>query len=452
MKDTEGFDDAMFGGQTEPVHPAFGLASQVGVLKIKKTEYAVGLIWDKADEPSKAAQAAREKAGAINADFFCVRSSGVTQFGLGERRLGHRANMPSLAAHIANNRTGQFLALFEVNGGFYILGVRHDGINSQLERHIVDRQEAAELFEEFSVLAWDEKIAPESFGWPDTTSLRIEEVLSGRPPIRLKEVNRRGNFAKIGLILLLVVGGIGGYQYYQKLQADAEAAANLKKQFEDATNNLPFNKKEEIPIPEMPWTNVTAGAAMLDKCVKQIMEFPLDIPGWKVTGFTCGNPADPVGAVALNRNGVLGNGGGPINWIKPFATPKSYTPELVPSANGSSDQVSLQWMLYEPGQAPRYTADQPTLSVIKVRDALLKSMEQRMIPVTFGQTSDVSQFWQGTTFDFATKVDPRNFLDVISLIPGVIIEEMTFTLDDKTWKIRGKAYEQLPLPVNAKKQ
>jgi hypothetical protein len=124
---------------------------------------------------------------------------------------------------------------------------------------------------------------------------------------------------------------------------------------------------------------------------------------------------------------------------------------VVTSPNGSSDQVSAQWMLYKPGAAPKYTADQFTLSVGKVRDAILKLMESRNTTVSFGAT-DTNEFWRGTTFEFSTKTDPRDYRDIISLIPGVIIDDMTYTLSDKTWKVRGKSYEQLPLPVNAKKQ
>jgi hypothetical protein len=452
MSDTDGYEDTMFGGHVEPSHDTgFTTPSTVGVLKVGKTEYAIGLFWDKVEEGSKIAQAAREKAAQINADFFCVRASTVTQFGLGERRLGHRANMPSLAAHIANNRTGQFLALFEITGGYYILGVRHDGINSQLERHVADRQEAAELFEEFSVMAWDEKFAPESFGWPDTTQLRLEDALVGRAPVRLKEVNRRSSFVKIAAIAVLIGVGIMGKIYYDKLRADAQASEALQAQIDAARTTIFPNSKPEVVVPPMPWENVTAGAAMLDLCVKQINKFPLDIPGWNVTGFTCQYPNDPVGVAVLARNGVLGVRGGPVTWIKDYVNPAGYKPELVTSSNGSADQVSVQWMLYDAGQAPKYTADQTTISMSKVRDALLMLMENRMTPVTFGST-DATEFWRGTTFEFSTNNDPRDYLDIISLIPGVIIDEMTYTLGDKTWKVKGKAYEQLPLPVNAKKQ
>ncbi len=452
MSDTGGFDENLFGDQVGASQDAnFPPASTVGALKIGKTEYAVGLFWDKAQDGTKIDKAAREKAAQINADFYAVRSATVTQFGLGERSLGHSANMPSLAAHVANSRTGQFLALFEVPGGYYILGVRHDGINPQLERYIADRQEATVLFEDFSPLNWDEKFAPESFGWPDTVPLRIEDALIGRPPVRLKEVKRHSSVVKLGAIGLLIGVGILGKVYWDKTQADADFQRSLQEQMEQAKNAVLPNNEPKIEVPRPPWENKVAGAAMLDLCVRQVGKFPLDIPGWNVTGFTCQNPDDPVGVAAFTRYGALGKRGGPVTWIMNFVNPEGYKPSLVTSGNGSSDQVSAQWMLYKAGEAPKYTADQTTISIGKIREALLKLMENRMTTVQFGVPPEANDFYRGTTFEFSTKADPRDYLDIISLIPGVIIDEMTYTLSDKTWKVKGKAYEQLPLPVNAKK-
>lgn len=450
MSDTDEFDDNVFSQADETrMASSFGSGSTTGVIKVKKTEYAIGLIWETVSDAATAAQTARDRAG--NADFFCVRSGTVTQFGLGERKLGHRVNMPSLAAHVAANRAGQFLALFEVANGYYILAVRHDGINSQLERHIADRHEAVELFEEYSGLDWDEKIAPESFGWPDTTILRLEDCLSGRAPVRLKEVKRKSNVVKLGGLAILVIAGIIGYQVYNKTVADAENARILKEQFDKATKNVPGMKKEEVVVPPPPWERKVAGAPMLNLCVEQILEFPLDIPAWNVTGFTCSNPVDPIAVALISRDKELGDGGGPITWIKNFATPKSYTPELVPDGNGSNNQVSMQWMLYAPGKAPKYAADQVVLPVAKVRQNLLSLFEQRMVPIRFGSFSK-NDFYAEMSFEFETHFDPRNFLDIIARVPGVVIENVAYTLADNNWKIKGKTYEQLPLPANAKRQ
>jgi hypothetical protein len=441
---SDAFDAGGFGMAEGGNTPTAAPASK-GTVKVKNTNYAVGLYWEGVDDSTDAASHARERAD--NADFFCVyKAPNKTQVGFANRSQGHKSNMPSLAIHIASGRAGRFLALFAVEDGFYVLGVREDGINPLLERFIGNREEAMDLFEDAKADNWDEMIAPNAFGWKDTTEVHIDDCLRGRPPVRLKDIKRGGSLVKILALALIVGVSIFGFQYWQQLGAEEQArlAAEAEAIRSATTDAILPGQEQKVEIPEAPWVNQTLGSYFLKKCVEDIMEFPLDIPGWKVTNFICENPVTPVAAAVLTRS-ALGAGGGPITWVEPYVKAKSYAPRVLQNSTGSTDTISAQWELFN-GDTPKVPIDQVTLPVNQVKTKLVQIMESRFTPV-MTSTTEIGGFYLGLDFSFDTDLDPRVYLDVLSAIPGAVIEGIEFDIETNIWKIKGKSYEQLPLPT-----
>ena len=107
---------------------------QNGVLKISGKDYAVGLFWNSASDA--AAAAAEAKAAARNpgldADFYTVRGEIMPQYGLGYKDSGHKAGMPSLAAHLNNAVEGNWIGVFTYADNYYLVAVRDDAISSRL--------------------------------------------------------------------------------------------------------------------------------------------------------------------------------------------------------------------------------------------------------------------------------------------------------------------------------
>ncbi len=440
---SDAFGEGGFGMVEGGNTPAAVVASK-GTLKVKGTNYAVGLYWEGVEDSSDAAKHARERAD--NADFYCVyKAPNKVQVGFANRSQGHKSNMPSLATHIASGRTGRFLALFAVEGGFYILGVREDGINPLLERFVGSREEAMDIFEDAKADNWDEMIAPNAFGWKDTSEIHIDDCIRGRPPVRLKDIKRSGSLVKILAVALIVVVGIFGFQYWQQLGAEEQARlqAEADARLAATADAILPGQQQKVEIPEAPWVNQTLGSHFLKKCVDDIMEFPLDVPGWKVTNFICENPMTPVAAAVLTRD-ALGSGGGPINWIEPYVKTKGYAPTVLQNTTGSNDTISAQWELFN-GDAPKVPIDQKTVPVNQVKTKLVQIMESRFTPVLTSTTA-IGDFYMGLDFSFETNLDPRGYLDVLAAIPGAVIEGVEFDLETNIWKIKGKSYEQLPLP------
>lgn len=415
----------------------------VGVVRILKRDYAVGLIWNAVDQPSKAVTEARQLANSHyqDANFFCVRQSGTPQIGLGFKIQGHRSGMPSLAAHVAAAKGGNWIGLFEVPGGYYLIAVRDDGILSECDTFISEEDVARETFETYhSQSDWAESIAPNGFNIPGTTSINIEDILEGRPSVKLKDVKRGSSLVKILLGIGFITLFLFGLMFYME-RVEEERLYALQEELARQASSVLSQGEEEIVIPAMPWEGKLMGTHFLQKCHEGVMKFPLNLAGWNVSQFICEGGSV---TVTVNRAGPLGEGGGSINWLSKQVTTDDFKPMVNPSPEGSGQMARVAWSL---GSIPYIRVDLETASISKMKKALLQVLEERFTPVRFTE-ADSNEFWLGFAFQFETDESPLSFLDVLSALPGVILDRIIYSVEEDVWKIEGKAYEQLPLPEN----
>lgn len=431
---TFGFD----GAETPSMTSAPGTG--VGVVSVSKREYAVCLAWHGVEQPSKAAAEARQKAldPDFQANFYCLRKTNTPQFGLGFRTQGHKSNMPSLAAHAAEAKSGSWIGLFEVVGGYYFLAVRDEAILAESDKFFEDADDARNAFEEFQIGAeWDEAIAPNDFDIPGTRHVKLEDLLDGKPPVRLVEVRSSSNIIRLGLAVIAVGGLVVGGMMYLNHQEELRLAEEAQQAFIDAQNAI--MGPEPVEIPPMPWEGQRMGAPFVTACVEDILKFPTDIPRWSVKQFFCEHGTV---AAAIDRDGQLGEGGGSLNWISLTVKDFGRGATVIPPAEGSGSLASVQWNIKD---TPMIPVDLKTAPVAKMKAALLGQFEERLTPIMFSNV-DTTEFWTGFSFHFSTKEDPRGYLDVLGAIPGLIVNSVTYNVDDIEWTIEGKAYEQLPLP------
>ncbi len=243
MSETETFDDA---GATD---------SGVSVVKIGGKSYAVGLHWEEVADKTEAPKEARAMAARpnIEADLFALRSQG-DQFGLGWRRNGHAKGMPSLAGHMADARVGSqgnWLGVFEVEGGYYIIAVRDDVILGSTDKVHSDELAARNQFDDlFSGTDWAEAFAPESMGFEGTVAATAASMVSSGKPPRLQDVDKVSGLVKWGgalvAILVLVFGGLWYQNYAEQLRLDEEA----ERLAQIARDNVPLmNQKPQVVVP-----------------------------------------------------------------------------------------------------------------------------------------------------------------------------------------------------------
>jgi len=415
----------------------------VGSVRIDKREYAVGLYWVAVDIPASAAKEARGMAKSQNADYFCVRTGTTTQYGLGFKSAGHKANMPSLAAHLANVKSGSWLGLFEVPGGYYLIAVRDDGVIAETDRFIADRDMALDEFDSLqSQSDWGATYAPNSLDVPGSKEETLSGLLTGKPPARLTEVGRTGAMIRLAAVAVLVGGGlIGGMTYLdsveqERIRLEAEEQMRLAQE-------MLKGKEPEIQVPPMPWEGKKLAVPMLNACVDAAKKFPTDIPGWIVREVFCEGESI---AVAIDRQGQLGGGGGSVTWIEPYVAREGFKPGIDFPKEGSGNRIRVQWGLEG---LPSIPVAIQTLGLREVRRGMIQVMEERMTRIDLSE-ADANQFWQGLSFRFVTQEEPTAFGDLLGAIPGVIITRIQFSVESGAWSLEGKVYEQLPLPKNAK--
>jgi hypothetical protein len=419
--------------------------NDIGVIKVGKREYAVGLLWHKIEDVSKAANEARLTAANENqkADFFCLRLTGDAQFGLGFKVRGHKNGLPSLAAQLASAKGGKWLGLFQVENGYYLAAVYEDAIMSECDRFFSNADEAKEEFENFyNSTDWKETIAPDSFEIPGTNEVSIAKLLEDRISCRLQSVSKTGGIVKVAVGLGILVGAIGGVNLYLKHLEDIELARLIAMEAEKARSQIFAPKQDELKIPDAPWVRQTVASHYIDSCVNNILKFPLDIPGWNVKELICdGN----IVAAAIDRSGVLGKGGGSFNWIKIMVENEGFKPTIIPPPGGNGNRASVQWDM---GDLPKIPVDVNTLKTSEMRNGLISVMDERFIPVQISDGPSNSDFFRGIAFAFSTNEDPRNFTDIISALTGSFITRLSYQVDNNLWTLEGQAYEQLPLPTN----
>jgi hypothetical protein len=419
-----------------------------GTVKIGKVEYAVDLQWESPRDPSKSAEEARAYGAgqADRPDFYCIRKGVKTQFGLGYASQGHKTNLPSLAAHICQSKGSSFVALFEVDGGYYLLAVRDDNILSDAERFIENLPEAndqlSRLIQQYD---FPEIIAPASLDIENAREIAITSLLSGRVATRLKDIRRSSSYIKFALAGGIAVIVIFGARYYwdtiqqARIQEEARIAAENFKQ------TVGIAPQQEV-IPPMPWDGQLIGARLLERCYEEIKKFPLDIPGWTVDSLDCkpsGENADI--AAFVTRNNSLEQGGMPITGAMRMVKYNGLNPQLSTPGTGSQGPFGFSWAV---GGIPKLPADIKTAKKSLIVSSLLQIMEARRTEVTFSP-ADTTKFWDGVNIEFKTSLNPLSFADVLGAVPGFMLDSLEYRVGDNVYTIKGKAYEQLPLPENA---
>lgn len=433
-------DEAPSGFNAEP-------SSIRGTVRIGKTVYAVDLEWSTPNEPSKADAEARAHAlgQSDKANFYCVFNGMKTQYAVGYASMGHKTNQPVLAAHICQAKGTDFVAAFEVDGGFYLLGVSQGNILSDAERFYADEESAIRAMEQLlAQQSFDDIIAPASFGLRGSKEAPITTLLSGRPPVRLKDVSRASFLMKIGLVVAFAGIVLFGGRYYLDYQEQARIAEQLRQLSEQAQSSVGLKQKQEVKIPDMPWVGKPLAVKALDMCGKEIRKFPLGIPGWAITNVECRPSGNGVGVTGyLNRKNPVERGGVPMTFAIQ-AIQDSGLPGVWSSREPGSGQ-SLGWTWTVQG-LPLTPVDIKTETIPSLSKNIVQLFESRWTSVQISP-ADANEYWDGITIEFKTETDPMSFADIIAAVPGLVLESVDYRIDTGTYTIKGKAYEQKPLPV-----
>ncbi|MGY3582231.1 hypothetical protein ACVIGB_000844 [Bradyrhizobium sp. USDA 4341] len=421
--------------------PASRSSGSTGVVRIKGKDFAVGLDWFQIEDIPSADREAKAMATRENskADFYCARITGTPQFGLGLRSLGHRAGQLSLAAAVADNRSGSWLGCFAVEGGFYLIAVRDDGIYPGTDKLYASEDEARSNYDQLYEQEWNERFAPASFGLDGAKDLPIGSLLVVKPQVKLRDVAGRSRtiYMVAGLIL---VGGLvfAGFQYNSYLQR-LEVERTLAEMSKRASNPL----KQQVEIPPMPWEGRPQGAIFLERCVEAIQSLkPFEFPGWKpnLYGCTGGDGTSRAAVIDLLRDGPVSS----INWIS-WVREKAARKWGVSPTSGDRVQVTQQL-----DAIPEIKIDVQTARIAEIQRFLLSRFDEMLTKVTLSPGEN-TEFVSGLKFSFKTQVDPMNYDGVLQNIPALVVSKVTYDPNTWLWSVEGVAYEQ-HIPKNATKR
>lgn len=445
MSDTEDFEDGY----------ADAPDSAVGTVRVGKTVYAVALIWQEADDDTDPAAAARTVAAdtTVNGDFFVLRPQS-RQFGIGLKEKGHAKNMPSLGGHLAESRRGtqaSWVGLLQVEGGFYVIAVRDELVLAQTDRFYADESQArAELDNLLALDDWGEVFAPASFGYPESTDRRLEQLVSGKPP-RLRDIDKMGALARWGAgALVLGVILFGGLYYQNHLNELAIIAEEEAREALARTAGPLGGAEPVIQIPPMPWEGKPKAAEYLNACLASMHKAVLDFPGWTSESIECDANGNVV--LEIKRSAGLEQGGGTVNWIR-WTLDRSPTmagASIVPSGK-ESDGATISWKgekldTYPPELNPRAP------DIGKSRFYMQSWFEEAFTTISFPKAAQ-NDFYRSVSFTFSTGYEPTQFSAILGRVPGLTIDKVSADLKKMpmTYVVEGSIHEQLPPPKNARR-
>ncbi|MEO0393759.1 MAG: type 4b pilus protein PilO2, partial [Pseudomonadota bacterium] len=279
---------------------------QSGVITIGEMEYAVGMFWQTAEDPKTVKREAKlaAKQEAIPADLFVMREGFVAQWAIGWTSYGHKKDMPAAAACLSEVLTGNWLAVFRVDGGWWFAASRRDAILPDGDILYDNEDEPRTRFEtEFVRGGWDRVFTPEEWGM-GADSTPLEEVMAGQDEPKLSYLldfySRLPKSVKIvaaaSVIGVALVGYIGVEVYssivakesaeQERLAAQARAAMQERLAAE-AAEKAERDRWLKSDIVDRVWEKTASPGQWASSCAASLDTLTVEVPGWRMRGMAC---------------------------------------------------------------------------------------------------------------------------------------------------------------------
>ena len=456
-----------------------------GTIRLNKTDYSVGLFWNTGiDRNEKLRKNATEFSESFNntSDLLCIfneKTNTQIQYALGSSKDGHKKGTYSLAAHLASCILQSFpelnncIALFELDEGYYILGIDNRNISPVSDLYYPDKKGNKEyrnkelvkkaFYDLYGKINFEDSddikiIAPEDFEITDSDDILIEDFLKlEKPKFKLESLSSKEAFKEklikysllVGVLLAIGFGIKEGVEYLEN---------ERRTQIQDA--NQEVVRKSGKQIPDMPWKNAIFAKDFISTCQNSMLIFPASIPGWGVENINCDGSFVRV---------LLYKNGGTVNWIEPYLVDIGYKEKF--NMNISITNQSTAVITYPIIGNVNRMDEVDTLPVRKVYNHLISYFDEYGHQIGISTNSKSNDFYKENTFMFQTKYNPSEFSDILNVIPSLTITDITLksggdnveynnylqelgfeafesagssgdTADTWLWQVRGKFYER----------
>ncbi len=407
------------------------------VLTVHRKKYAVGLFWQPGGATGRVRNYARTLARSVNKKLN-LYTEYRAMIGLGSRRMGQRAGMPSAAAEVVDSLTEytSFLAAFATGNVFYLVAVRN-GIILEDKIFASESDARAEYARLFEIPDWSALIAPASWSMPRAIERRLPDLITGRVRTVLHPIGRVRSIllsvillAGFAVLLFSVFRGPIGEMMQtrpQISQIDPELAAEYKRQIEEKNKQLDAEFDIQKPLPpeplEMPYDSLPDVAQRAKVCFQAIGFLMQPIPGWNQVSADCGENA---ATTTLRRSfGTLGD----FYAVAGSLIPNALVNEL------SEDTLSVQAVL--PTVKTHASQDERDAATI-IRD--VQTIFQAMnTPIEINAVSDTLTNGVDTVIlnvvEIAarSKLVPMQFMKIFDQFGGVYMTRCAWDASRRTW-------------------
>lgn len=438
-----------------------------GKINVGGRDYAVGLFWQTAEDAKNARReanlAARQEAEP--ADLYCVRDGFVTQWGIGWSRAGQVAGMPSAAAALAESVAGNWLGVFEIEGGgWWFVAARRDALLPDGDAFYDNEDEPRARFEkEFGRGGWDRVFTPAYWGiGGDTTELidllgsvgataTLKSVggISGSIIAKLRNPDTRKSSVLVVAALVVITALVAAVLLYTDLGKKFSNNIAKKIQGEEPI----YTEVDDAPTPEeiMPWAFRLPADQWLASCYNAIDGVFFSLPGWRVSTAVCGE-----------------NGGASVNYQRideyitisdTTATLASLGYEQIPNYGSNGNFLSLSGASFDATGTSASTLED-LMNHSEIRPYLWNlaqegvsganiSINQAPIPQ---RTDDDSQQIFAKHAHVTLNVlnsPPQDWMQIFGDIPGLDMSGLSFNAETGNWIYSFDIYEKDRVLINA---
>jgi len=306
------------------------------------SQFVAGLFWQPLTEGNSSEKQKEIKALAKELDFeMCVlRKTPIDCVGFANASSTIKYGHASAAALVSKSMDVEFgvedfIFVTQLPDSQWIYIAQRDGLILPDGDQVFSSEDAAKsrLLEDMSLGEWSNIIAPAIWGIKKSAERTFDSMLpvkGGKVKLhkwwRLTYVDSSREFGRhkiaIGLAIILLVGALGGFKYYQdyKLKKEMEAAA-LAAQQAIAMQN------QKVAV-EHPWKSIPVSSDVLDACMAATSNVKLFPGNWDLAGINCTNG---MLTVSWKPKGVNG-------WIEHL---KAVHPDAVISIDGSMASINI---------------------------------------------------------------------------------------------------------------
>ncbi len=262
----------------------------IKTIKVAGKTYAVGLFWQPLQDQKNYLEEVKQTVQNVitTANLFCLRKGTVSQYGLGYTSKGHKSGMPSAASVIANVLRDKSSALctFKIDDGWWFVVVRNGLILSEEDVVYTEEKDAKAAYETMlNIPDWGYMIAPKEWGYENTNSLQLEDLIVKGKPETLKTITTPIKIKDIIILLVLVAFG-AHYYLKQKAAKEAEEQARLARIKEEEFKRL-HPPPPPPPPPPAPFESLVDIEDMAKKCTVLIVNSTAVVPGWELEHTNC---------------------------------------------------------------------------------------------------------------------------------------------------------------------